>query len=372
MNTEAETIKQAVLAYINTYRGENAPDEAFNALAMQVFAYQFKFNLPYRKYAQSKRQTPLLVKDWQQLPLMPINGYKTFTLSATPITADEPVFMSSGTTDASHRSHNYHPSFASWDASMKYPFKHYVMPDCDRMTIIGLFPGANKNPNSSLSRYVTKAVEYFGDSNSQILVNEQGLLYPEIVAALKAAVVEKRPVMLLGASFSYVHLFDYLAQHHCQFRLPAGSRVFDTGGLKGQSRTVAQQDLLTAIADKLGISRDYYLNMYGMTEICSQCYDQNLQNIASKQPVKYRKQAPAWVRVQILDPDRLTPVPFGQTGLIAYYDLANWNSCVGILTEDLGIADETGFEILGRVSGAAAKGCSISIDQLVAAQTHKE
>ncbi|MDN6029026.1 MAG: hypothetical protein L0I02_04390 [Lactobacillus sp.] len=100
MNTEAETIKQAVLAYINTYRGENAPDEAFNALAMQVFAYQFKFNLPYRKYAQSKRQTPLLVKDWQQLPLMPINGYKTFTLSATPITADEPVFMSSGTTDA--------------------------------------------------------------------------------------------------------------------------------------------------------------------------------------------------------------------------------------------------------------------------------
>ncbi|KRK41021.1 AMP-binding protein [Loigolactobacillus bifermentans] len=356
----ADEIQQSILTFIQQSEQGATPD--FNALALQVFAYQFEHNLPYRKYAQTMRQSPIFVKNWQQIPLMPIRGYKHLTLSTTPVVPDEPVFMSSGTTDPAHRSRNYHPSFQVWDASMKGPFKKYVLPDCDKMQILALFPGEKTNANSSLSRYVSRAIDFFGTKDSQILIDDQGLNYMGLIQALKQAEAQQQPVMLLGASFSYVHIFDYFKQYQLKFQLPVGSRLFDTGGFKGQSRTVAQTDLFTTMTDLLGIQRDHYLNMYGMTEISSQCYDQNLVTSHN-----FDKATPDWVRVRILDPDTLKPVATGQTGLIAYYDLANWNSCVGILTEDLGRQNTTGFELLGRVEGSEAKGCSIAVDQLLAA-----
>lgn len=71
------------------------------------------------------------------------------------------------------------------------------------------------------------------------------------------------------------------------------------------------------------------------------------------------------MRVRILNPNTLQPVPDGQKGIVAYYDLANWHSCLAILTEDLGIKHGESFELLGRIGGAESKGCSIAIDQLL-------
>ena len=62
----------------------------------------------------------------------------------------------------------------------------------------------------------------------------------------------------------------------------------------------------------------------------------------------YLKANPAWVRTVFLDPETLTPVKDGETGVIAHYDLANWNSCIGILTEDLGHRTPDGFLLQGR------------------------
>ena len=113
---------------------------------------------------------------------------------------------------------------------MKYPFKQFVLPDRDKMTILGLFPGEKTNSNSSLSRYVTKAIDFFGDDKSGIFIDENGMDYQGIVGALKDAERQGRPVMLLGASFSYVHLLDYLNEQKLTFNLRGDSRLFDTGG----------------------------------------------------------------------------------------------------------------------------------------------
>lgn len=369
MMTKTSTeIQNDIYQFIQTYAttdDQQLSESDFNQVALDLFDYQFKNNLPYKRYAQSQRKSPLIVNNWQSIPLMPIQGYKQLTLSTMPVQKDEPVFMSSGTTDPNHRSHNYHPSFKVWDASMKYPFKQFVLPDRDKMTILGLFPGEKTNSNSSLSRYVTKAIDFFGDDKSGIFIDENGMDYQGIVGALKDAERQGRPVMLLGASFSYVHLLDYLNEQKLTFKLPGDSRLFDTGGFKGQSRSVDAQDLFDAIKNTFNIDRDHYINMYGMTEISSQCYDQNLVRLYHHLPLDYTKAAPAWVRVRILSTDTLQPVESGHAGLIAYYDLANWNSCVAILTEDMGIQDESGFKVLGRVQGAEAKGCSIAVDQLL-------
>ncbi len=201
MTKTSTEIQNDIYQFIQTYAttdDQQLCESDFNQVALDLFDYQFKNNLPYKRYAQSQRKSPLIVSNWQSIPLMPIQGYKQLTLSTTPVQKDEPVFMSSGTTDPNHRSHNYHPSFKVWDASMKYPFKQFVLPDRDKITILGLFPGEKTNSNSSLSRYVTKAIDFFGDDKSGIFIDENGMDYQGIVGALKDTERQGRPVMLLG------------------------------------------------------------------------------------------------------------------------------------------------------------------------------
>ncbi|USS91760.1 acyl-CoA synthetase [Fructobacillus americanaquae] len=370
MSDSVAAIQKEILSFIDQHQvmdGHHESDEDFNQLALDLFQYQFDHNLPYKKYAQQQRKSPLMVHRWQEVPLMPIQGYKQLTLSTTPITAGEAVFMSSGTTDKTHRSHSYHPTFAVWNESMKVSFKQYVLPDVDQITIIGLFPDEKHLDNSSLAHYVSRAITEFGDQHSRSYVDADGIDYQGVVAALTAAEIDHRPVMLLGASFSYVHFLDYLQKHQLVFHLAEKSRIFDTGGFKGQSRQVSEDQLLADLEAAFGIGRDYYLNMYGMTEISSQCYDQKLWRLNQGLDLIYSKQTPAWVRVRILDTDTLAPVAPGQKGVLAYYDLSNWNSCLGILTEDLAVQDDVGFTLLGRIAGAESKGCSISVDQLLQA-----
>ncbi|SID04877.1 Acyl-protein synthetase, LuxE [Mycobacteroides abscessus subsp. abscessus] len=114
-----------------------------------------------------------------------------------------------------------------------------------------------------------------------------------------------------------------------------------------------------------GIEKDLQINMYGMTELSSQIYDQNIHSrFAGKQAIT-DKSGPVWLKTRVLDPATFESVKEGETGVLAHYDLANWNSCLAVLTEDLGMKTEHGFRLLGRVKGSEARGCSIAADQLL-------
>ena len=78
-----------------------------------------------------------------------------------------------------------------------------------------------------------------------------------------------------------------------------------------------------------------------------------------------RKVVPPWARTVVVDPETLEPVPEGHTGLLRHYDLANSSSVMAIQTDDLGVASDNGFEIVGRASGAEARGCSLAIDEML-------
>jgi hypothetical protein len=45
--------------------------------------------------------------------------------------------------------------------------------------------------------------------------------------------------------------------------------------------------------------------------------------------------------------------------------LTNLSTVIAVQTDDLGVEVGDGFEILGRAPGAEAKGCSISVDELL-------
>ena len=102
---------------------------------------------------------------------------------------------------------------------MIVPFRHFIMPDRERIRIAVISPAWDMNQNSSLSRYLTKAVECCGSEGSGVFFDEHGLKFDEIIAFLNRAVSDGEPVMLMGVSSSYLYLFDYLHEHDLTFAL---------------------------------------------------------------------------------------------------------------------------------------------------------
>ncbi len=371
MKPESREITELILEYIDRYQDAEPRDEeaerAFEAAMLKVFAYQFNHQSAYRKYCQARRRTPLNVRRWQDIPPIPIQAFKELTLACEPPEEAEAVFMTSGTTNVEKRGRNYHPTLAVWNASMAPPFRQYVLRDWpagQRIRMLVLSPAADVNVNSSLSRYLSRAVELYGTEDSLLLFKPgSGLDMGEVADALADAERRGEPVLLLGATFAYVHVLDALAERGLMFQLPAGSRILDTGGLKGQAREVTNDELLDGFRLRFGVVRDGCINMYGMTELSSQLYDRSFGGTS----LALGKQGPPWIRTLVLDSDTLAPLPDCRTGVLAHYDLANWNSCCAILTEDVGYRDAAGggLILLGRIQGSEARGCSIAVDQLL-------
>lgn len=376
MREQSQEIVYEILQFIQRNQDHDSLstelDPEFNELALKIFRFQFQWNPSFKRYCQARRKTPLTVKRWQDIPPVPFQLFKESPLACEPIEAAKAIFMTSGSTSPDKKGRNYHASLEVWDASMVPPFKHYVLPDRDKMQIGILSPAEDVNQNSSLSRYLSLAVKVFGTEESEYFFHpETGFDMEGLVQTLRHCEAENQEILLMGATFAYVHFLDYCRDQGYKFILPLGSRIFDTGGMKGQAREVTADELYGWFEEFFNIKRDLCINMYGMTELSSQIYDRTIETRSRKVDIIMDKIGPAWTRLQVLNPDTLAPVPFGEAGLLAHYDLANWNSSVAVLTEDLGYQTPEGFVLLGRTKGSEARGCSIAVDQMIAAQIQR-
>lgn len=342
-------------------------DAAFNALALGLFRFQFARNTPYRRYCAYRGRTPERVEHWTEIPPVPIGAFKEATLVTEPPERAVAVFMSSGTTRPEQRSRHYHPDLSVYDASARTNFAAHLLPDDARLPLLILNPPRAALPNSSLAHYLSLMVEAYGAEGSGYFVDERGLDHAALQQALEAAVAAGRPVGLLGTTFAFVHLLDRFAAEGVRLALPPGSRVMDTGGVKGRSRAIGRDELEAALTERLGVPPDSQVNMYGLTELSTQYLDETLRDAMAGRSMGRYKTVPAWGRTRVLDPETLTELPAGSVGVLCHTDLANRASVCTILTEDLGTALEGGFEILGRVKGSEARGCSIAMDELLAA-----
>jgi hypothetical protein len=261
---------------------------------------------------------------------------------------------------------------AVYDASIRMNFAAHVLPeitpfDRSRFPFLVLNPPPAVLPNSSLAYYLGRMCEWFGAEGSGFFVDESGLDDRRLLGAIRGAIADDRPVGVLGTTFAFVHLLDRMAARGERVRLAVGSRVFDTGGIKGRSREIAREELEAGLAERLGVPLENQVNMYGLTELSTQFIDANLRRrFRGETPVRF-KAVPPWARTRVLDPETLEPLPPGAVGVLCHLDLANRASVCAILTEDLGVARESGFEILGRVHGTEARGCSIAMDELLTA-----
>ena len=224
-----------------------------------------------------------------------------------------------------------------------------------------VFPPPSLMPNSSLAHYLDLAVRDFGINNSRHLMSASGIEFTHLFEDLAEAEQTKQPYALLGASFSLVHVLDEMARIGHTVVLPSGSRILDTGGFKGQSRELQQDEFYNCLETAFGVPRSHCINMYGMTELSSQFYDDG--NISCPSV----KSGPHWLRTRVVYPLTGESIPDSQPGILAHTDLAHFNICTTILTEDAGVATDNGFQLIGRAAGIEAQGCSMAVDEFLKA-----
>lgn len=326
-------------------------DADFNYYALKVFSYQYAHNTPYAAYCDRRARTPAAVTDWREIPAVPTAGFKEILLVSGDAGEAELTFRTSGTTRGKEkRGQHLILDSSLYRASLVGGFKRFVLNDAERMRMLSLVPSAEELRDSSLAYMVGALLRECGTKeNVTAATVRDGVDSKRIDEFLRSS---DEPVCILGTSLACLH---WLESSGTSYKLPAGSRLMDTGGFKGERRDIMPAELRALYHERLGIPPAHCWNEYGMTELCSQYYSND----------DFVKRAPPWLRFRIVHPETLEDVGAGERGIIQHFDLANLYSVSAVLTEDIGYQIDGGFVLEGRMPGATPRGCSIAMDILL-------
>jgi hypothetical protein len=349
-----------VLAFIDDARADR-----FETLALDVFAHQFAHSPAYRQYCLSRGHTPGSVANWQAIPPVPIVAFKRADLCCGEAVR---TFLSSGTTEGpAHRSRHSVPDLRLYHRAALAGLRQFLFPDLMRMRLVSLIQRSEELPDSSLAQMVAWAMEHFAAANSRYAVTADGIEFDDLAEALRESGRDGQPVCLLATTGAMIRVLDHCRARDLTFRLPHSSRLMETGGDKGAPRPLSRSGLLHAVWNAFAIPGYFCVNEYGMAELSSQFYDSVIADRVHGRHRPRRKLGPHWTRTLVLDPETLAPTAPGTRGLLCHVDLANAGSAMAVLTEDVGYADADGFQLVGRVPGAEARGCSLAAAQWDAA-----
>jgi hypothetical protein len=347
---------------------EPLDDRAFARAALAVFAEQYAANAAVRAYGDRIGKTPATVEDWREIPALPTDAFKQAVVAVFQPESAVRLFMTSGTSQGPESRGKIYKDAAALDLhdrAVCAGFERYCLPDRSRIRILVLAPPPERVPNLRMAHDCAMFRDRYGADGSDHMVGERGLELERLAEDLERAEAEGEPVLIVGASFSFVVLFDYLQEQGRRFRLPAGSRTADGGGYKGRSREMTKEGFIATAGDLLGVPPDHVVNLLGITELSSLYFDNVLSDaIAGRHRTRFKPHSP-WTRTFAVHPETLAPIPPGEVGLLRHLDLANARLCVALQSEDLGYETEGGFEILGRAAGAELRGCSLAMEQFL-------
>ena len=352
--------------------GEPWVDDSFERWAQRVFAYQFETNPAYAAYVRKRGTTPSNVGHWSEIPWVPAAAFKAITLVSGDPSRVQRVFRTSGTAGTVRRGEHHVLDLELYRASLIPNMGWHLYagaPDGlegPTRPIFALTPAPASVPESSLSFMLGAALDGLSRGEGGFFVTGDGVIDTAgLSEALVNATKRGTPILLAGTAFAFVHWLDWLKEQSGGFDLPRGSLIMETGGFKGRSRVLERPEFYESLSEAHGLPVEAIVNEYGMTELLSQFYDRPATAGSGTALDARRHVPPPWVRTRVLDPNTLSTLPMGDPGLLCHYDLANAGSVMAVLTEDLGVAVDDGFCVLGRVHGAEPRGCSLAMDDLL-------
>ena len=351
--------------------GEPWPDEVFESWAQRVFAYQFETNPVYTAYARKRGVTPSTVAHWSEIPWVPASAFKAVPLVSGDASRVQRVFRTSGTTGAGRRGEHHVLDLGLYEDSLIPNMRRHLYGDGQDgagpgRRMLALAPAPADVPDSSLSFMLGAALDGLSAGQGGFFVTRDGVIDTVgLSETLEEATVSGGPILLAGTAFAFVHWLDWLKERSLGFDLPQDSLIMETGGFKGRSRVLERPQFYASLSEAHGVPFEAIVNEYGMTELLSQFYDGETKATSGMALEDRRHVPPPWVRTRVLDPHTLSALPAGKQGVLCHYDLANAGSVMAVLTEDLGIAVDDGFRVLGRAQGAEPRGCSLAMDDLL-------
>ncbi|WP_272150986.1 acyl transferase [Tenacibaculum aiptasiae] len=312
--------------------------EEFNNVALSVFKHQFKNNKVYRSFCDLLYIHPSDVQTIEQIPFLPIQFFKTRKVVSSTDEVQE-IFSSSGTTGSITSKHLV--TDLSWYETSYLKGFEYFYGNIEDYTVLALLPNYLERKGSSLIYMVDDLIKRSKQPESGFYLNNLS----ELAKKLKELDKKGKKILLIGVSFA---LLDLVEQY--DFKLK-NTIIMETGGMKGRRKELIRNELHQILGKGFGVNEIH--SEYGMTELLSQGYSKG-NGIFN---------CPPWMQILTRDTeDPLTTLLKGTSGGINVIDLANYNSCSFIATQDLGkVYPDHSFEIIGRFDNSDIRGCNLMV-----------
>lgn len=364
--SDARMLDERFLAIVADWAagGAGCDEATFDALARDLFAYQVARNAAYARFAAALGfGADRLPAHWSEIPAVPTAAFKDATLATFDPSRAERVFHTSGTT-AQRSGRHYVARLALYDAALLAAFDRFMLADGARLRYLLLVPDPRRNPHSSLGYMMERVAEARGDGRTGWFLQAERIAAEAFARAMRDAADQRQPVCVATTAFALVALLDALEGMGVRLAAAPGSRLMETGGFKGRSRTVERADLYRRTSRTLGIPEASIVAEYGMTELLSQYYDAP----DSRGSRDRRKVGPPWLRACVVDASGQEIAVPHRIGYLRHVDLANRSSVLALQTEDRASFVDGGFVLIGRDAAAEPRGCSLDDEELLAAR----
>jgi hypothetical protein len=310
----------------------------FEKMALKVFRHQFDHNGVYQQFCNLLNKNKANVKSLTEIPFLPIQFFKSHqVLSSTqPV---QQTFTSSGTTGMSTSQHLI--TDTTWyEESYQKAFTQFYG-NIEDYAILALLPSYLEREGSSLIYMIKDLMDRSNHPESGFYLNNYEAFAAKVIELDNAG----QNVLVIGVTYALLDVIE-----HQKFQLK-NTLIMETGGMKGKRKEMIREELHAVLCNGFGVSNIH--SEYGMTELLSQAYSLG-EGIF---------ECPNWMQILIRDTeDALSYVGVQKTGGINVIDLANYNSCSFIATQDLGKKyPNNSFEVLGRFDHSDIRGCNLMV-----------
>ncbi|MDR2882284.1 MAG: acyltransferase [Alistipes sp.] len=325
---------------IDDILGISSPED-FDRAAMEVFRRQAAECAPYREYLRLIGTEASGVAGVERIPFLPIELFKTHRVYCADCGEPEALFTSSAT-GGEGPSRHYISRLDDYDRTCTRGFELFYGP-AGGVSLYALLPSYLEREGSSLVRMADGLIRR--GRGGGFYLRDHARLLAEMAA-------DWGPKILLGVSYALLDLAEEIAARG--EKLPAGTTVMETGGMKGRRGEMPVERMHAILGEAFGVTDIH--SEYGMAELMSQAY--------SAGGGVFR--TPPWMRVAV----RSLADPFdvryagdgGSRGGLNIADLANLHSCAFVQTQDVGrVAADGSFTLHGRVARSDIRGCNLLV-----------
>ena len=315
-----------------------ASKKEFEKTTLKVFRHQYDNNAVYRDFCNFLKKDKQNVKSVTEIPFLPIQFFKSHDVISSTDAVQE-TFTSSGTTGMVTSRHLI-TDLSYYEQSFRLAFSQFYG-NIEDYAVLALLPSYLEREGSSLIYMVEDLIEGSNNADSGFYLHN----YDELIAKLTKLDAAGQNVLLIGVTYALLDLVEkqnFNLQH---------TIIMETGGMKGRRKEMIREELHDVLCKGFGVNKIH--SEYGMTELLSQAYSLG-DGIF---------EWPRWMDILIRDTeDALSYVDSGKTGGINVIDLANYNSCSFIATQDLGKKYlNQSFEVLGRFDNSDIRGCNLMV-----------